>query len=93
MYKAVIHYRERKLLSGIDVSEKAGKVSKTANALDVSRLPTPLKRLKRFLRRYPYSKDMAENGFQKCFDDLHKRWQKCVVAQGSYFEGGCVPAA
>ncbi|GFV34742.1 hypothetical protein TNCV_1450461 [Trichonephila clavipes] len=29
--KAVIHYRERKLLSGIDVSEKAGKESKTAN--------------------------------------------------------------
>ncbi|GFV76350.1 hypothetical protein TNCV_4413291 [Trichonephila clavipes] len=35
-------------------------------------------------------KDIAEKGFQKCFDYLYKPWQKCVVAQGSYFEGGCV---
>ncbi|GFX82021.1 hypothetical protein TNCV_2572201 [Trichonephila clavipes] len=28
--------------------------------------------------------DIAKNGPQKCFDDLYKRWQKCVVAQGSY---------
>ncbi|GFX30500.1 hypothetical protein TNCV_3461511 [Trichonephila clavipes] len=49
MCKAVIHYRERKFLSGIDVSEKAGKVSKTTNALDVRRLPTPLKTSERFL--------------------------------------------
>ncbi|GFW77879.1 hypothetical protein TNCV_3910891 [Trichonephila clavipes] len=35
-------------------------------------------------------KDMSKNEFQKCFDELYKRWQKCVVAQGSYFEGGCV---
>ncbi|GFW88170.1 amiloride-sensitive sodium channel subunit alpha [Trichonephila clavipes] len=33
-------------------------------------------------------KDMAKNGFQKCFDDLYKLWQKCVVTQGFYFEGG-----
>ncbi|GFU28789.1 hypothetical protein TNCV_469431 [Trichonephila clavipes] len=31
-------------------------------------------------------KDMAKNGFHKCFDD--KRRQKCVVAQGFYFEEG-----
>lgn len=37
-------------------------------------------------------KDMAKNGFQTCFDELYRRWQKCVVAQGSYFEGGCVSA-
>ncbi|GFT33711.1 hypothetical protein TNCV_4382371 [Trichonephila clavipes] len=30
-------------------------------------------------------KGMAKNGFQKCFDDLYKSWQKCVVTQGSYF--------
>ncbi|GFT65056.1 hypothetical protein TNCV_2610891 [Trichonephila clavipes] len=33
---------------GIDVSEKARKVSKTGNALDVHRLPAPLKTSKRF---------------------------------------------
>ncbi|GFW99477.1 hypothetical protein TNCV_3417101 [Trichonephila clavipes] len=32
-------------------------------------------------------KDMAKNGFQKCFDELYKLWQKCTDAQGSYFEG------
>ncbi|GFT85930.1 hypothetical protein TNCV_3255781 [Trichonephila clavipes] len=36
--------------------------------------------------------DMATNGFQKSFGDLYKPWQKCVVTQGSYFEGGCVSA-
>ncbi|GFX76956.1 hypothetical protein TNCV_2258191 [Trichonephila clavipes] len=35
-------------------------------------------------------KDMAKIGFQKCCDDLYKQWQKCVVLQESYFEGGCV---
>ncbi|GFT92483.1 hypothetical protein TNCV_1053811 [Trichonephila clavipes] len=52
MCKAVIHYGKRKLLSDIDVSKKAGNVSKTTNALDVRRLPAPLNTLKRFLRRY-----------------------------------------
>ncbi|GFW91456.1 hypothetical protein TNCV_3376221 [Trichonephila clavipes] len=37
-------------------------------------------------------KDMGKNGFQKCFDELHKRWQKCSIAQESYLEGGCVLA-
>ncbi|GFV51746.1 hypothetical protein TNCV_1321021 [Trichonephila clavipes] len=37
-------------------------------------------------------KDMVKNGFQKCFDKLYKLWQKCAVAHGSYFEGGCVSA-
>ncbi|GFV92669.1 uncharacterized protein TNCV_1375201 [Trichonephila clavipes] len=31
--------------------------------------------------------DMAENGFQKYFDDLSKPWQKCVVTQGDL--SGC----
>ncbi|GFW82878.1 hypothetical protein TNCV_3494481 [Trichonephila clavipes] len=35
-------------------------------------------------------KDMAKNGFQKCFDNFYKPWQKCVVTQGSYFEEECV---
>ncbi|GFV77416.1 uncharacterized protein TNCV_1069451 [Trichonephila clavipes] len=35
---AVIHYFERKLLSCINVSEKAGKVTKTTNVLDVRKL-------------------------------------------------------
>ncbi|GFX33880.1 hypothetical protein TNCV_3962891 [Trichonephila clavipes] len=37
-------------------------------------------------------KNMAKNGYQKCFDGLYKPWQKFIVAQGSYFEGGCVSA-
>ncbi|GFY30000.1 hypothetical protein TNCV_4073131 [Trichonephila clavipes] len=48
--RLVIHYLERKLLSGIDVSEKARKVSKSTNALGVRRLPVPLETSKRFLR-------------------------------------------
>ncbi|GFX49742.1 hypothetical protein TNCV_3072951 [Trichonephila clavipes] len=36
----------------MDVSEKARKVSKTTNALDVLRLQALLKTLKSFLRRY-----------------------------------------
>ncbi|GFY34097.1 hypothetical protein TNCV_4983001 [Trichonephila clavipes] len=30
-------------------------------------------------------REVAKNGFQK----LYKRWQKCIVTQGDYFEGGC----
>ncbi|GFV37290.1 hypothetical protein TNCV_2699771 [Trichonephila clavipes] len=96
-------------------SFKAGKVSKTTNALDVHRLPTSLKTLKSFCggtifselarrfqgRRFQFAgeiksasqtelKDMAKKGFEKCFDDLFKGWQKCAVAQRSYFKGGCV---
>ncbi|GFT88622.1 uncharacterized protein TNCV_905191 [Trichonephila clavipes] len=105
------------VLPGIDVSGKVGKVSKTKDALDIRRLPAPLKRWKRFLWKTktivlphpPYSPDIVssdlrlfselvrsfqchrfqsadetksasqaqseeitKNGFQKCFDDLHK---------------------
>ncbi|GFW36589.1 hypothetical protein TNCV_1955891 [Trichonephila clavipes] len=35
-------------------------------------------------------KDTAKNRFQKSFNDLYKRWQKCVVAQRSYLKEGCV---
>ncbi|GFW45422.1 putative transposable element [Trichonephila clavipes] len=37
MCKAMIHYREHKFLSGIDISEKARKVSKKTNGMDVFR--------------------------------------------------------
>ncbi|GFW61257.1 hypothetical protein TNCV_3377721 [Trichonephila clavipes] len=37
-------------------------------------------------------KDMAKNGFRKCFDEFYKRSQKCTVVQESYFEEGCVSA-
>ncbi|GFY20098.1 hypothetical protein TNCV_2147911 [Trichonephila clavipes] len=37
-------------------------------------------------------KEVAKNEFQKCFDDLYKRWIMCVVAQGSYLEGRCISA-
>ncbi|GFW36973.1 hypothetical protein TNCV_5018711 [Trichonephila clavipes] len=52
MSSDVIQYLGRKLLSSIDVLEKAGKLSKTANALDVRRHPAPLRTSKRFLLRY-----------------------------------------
>ncbi|GFY10220.1 hypothetical protein TNCV_2628991 [Trichonephila clavipes] len=146
MCKAVIYYCERKILSGIDISEKAGKVSKTTNPLDVQRLPAPLKTLNSPLPRRCLTwfkqrrgegkqlfcmilltplistaeiseyflnwhvicrvvdfnlqmrlkehqaelKDMVKNEFQKCFDELYKRWQKCAVARGSYLWRGCV---
>ena len=34
-------------------------------------------------------REVAKNGFQQCFQKLYERWQKCIVAQGDYFEGGC----
>ncbi|GFV90210.1 uncharacterized protein TNCV_4379261 [Trichonephila clavipes] len=93
-------------------SEKAGKVSRTTNDLNVCRLPTQPKTLKGFsggthrvcqhmlnegqiadeVESASQAKlnDMAQNRFQKCFDDLHKPWQKCVAAQESYFGGGCI---
>ncbi|GFY25977.1 hypothetical protein TNCV_1917271 [Trichonephila clavipes] len=39
-------------LNDIEVSGKAGNASKTMNVLDACRLPTSLKTLERFLRRY-----------------------------------------
>jgi len=32
-------------------------------------------------------KILSQNGFQKCFQKLYGRWQKCMFAQGGYFEG------
>ncbi|GFU02911.1 hypothetical protein TNCV_1419821 [Trichonephila clavipes] len=47
MCMAVLYYRECKLLSDINVSEKAGKVSNVTNVLDFRRLTTLLKTLKK----------------------------------------------
>jgi len=32
-------------------------------------------------------KRLAQNDFQECFQCLYNHWQKCIVAQGDYFEG------
>lgn len=32
-------------------------------------------------------KAMPKSSFQKCFDDWQKRWHKCIVSKGDYFEG------
>ena len=35
--------------------------------------------------RPPTSTDEIE--FNKCFDDWKKRWHKCIISGGDYFEG------
>jgi hypothetical protein len=35
-------------------------------------------------------KMLSQSGFQECFQRLYSRWQKCVVAQGYFFEGNMV---
>ncbi|GFT20121.1 HTH_48 domain-containing protein [Trichonephila clavipes] len=35
------------------------------------------------------SQEVAKNGYQLCFQKLCELWQKCIVTQGNYFEGGC----
>ncbi|GFU71512.1 hypothetical protein TNCV_1819941 [Trichonephila clavipes] len=52
MRKDVIHYLESKLLSGIDISEKAGKGSKTTDALDVRRLPATAENIEKVSAAY-----------------------------------------
>jgi hypothetical protein len=32
-------------------------------------------------------KRLLQSGFQEFFRHLYSRWQKCIVAQGEYFEG------
>ncbi|KYN11406.1 hypothetical protein ALC57_16419 [Trachymyrmex cornetzi] len=32
-------------------------------------------------------KAIPKSAFQKCFDDWKKRWHKCLVSEGDYFEG------
>lgn len=31
--------------------------------------------------------DVPKEAFQKCFEDLKKRWHKCILSDGNYFEG------
>jgi hypothetical protein len=33
---------------------------------------------------------VLKNGFQECFQNHYECWQKCVTAQGNYFEGNAV---
>jgi len=28
-----------------------------------------------------------KNAYQKCFEDWKKRWHKCIISEGDYFEG------
>jgi hypothetical protein len=30
---------------------------------------------------------LSQHDFQECFQHLYSRWQKCLIAQGEYFEG------
>jgi hypothetical protein len=32
-------------------------------------------------------KMLLQNSFQKYFQHLYSRWQKCIVARGDYFDG------
>ena len=32
-------------------------------------------------------KAIPQNDYQKCFDDWKKRWHKCIISNGEYFEG------
>ncbi|GAB1860480.1 Histone-lysine n-methyltransferase setmar-like protein [Camponotus japonicus] len=31
--------------------------------------------------------DIPKSAFQKCFEDWKKRWHKCIISEGDYFEG------
>ena len=30
---------------------------------------------------------LPKSAFQKCFEDWKKRWHKCIISEGDYFEG------
>jgi len=32
-------------------------------------------------------KDMPKSEYQECFEDWKKRWHKCIISGGDYFEG------
>ena len=32
-------------------------------------------------------KDIPKSAYQKCFEDWRKRWHKCIISEGDYFEG------
>ena len=31
---------------------------------------------------------IPKSALQKCFEDWKKRWHKCVISEGGYFDGG-----
>ena len=31
-------------------------------------------------------KDILKSAYQKCFEDWKKRWHKCIISEGDYFE-------
>ena len=33
-------------------------------------------------------KDIPKSAYHKCFQDYKKRWHKCLISEGDYFEGG-----
>jgi len=33
-------------------------------------------------------KAIPKSAYQKCFEDWKKRWHKCIISEGDYFEGG-----
>ena len=32
-------------------------------------------------------KTISKSPYQKCFEDWKKRWHKCIISEGDYFEG------
>ena len=32
-------------------------------------------------------KDIPKSAYQKCFKNWKKRWHKCIISEGYYFEG------
>ena len=30
---------------------------------------------------------IPKSAFQKCFEDWKKRWHKCIICEGGYFDG------
>ena len=32
----------------------------------------------------------AKSAYQKCFEDWKKRWHKCLISAGDYFEGDSI---
>ena len=30
---------------------------------------------------------IPKSAFQNCFEDWKKRWHKCIISEGGYFEG------
>ncbi|GFT69691.1 hypothetical protein TNCV_1298921 [Trichonephila clavipes] len=79
MYKAVKHNGEGKLLSDIDVSEKAREMSKTINALDVYKLFAPLKTSKHFLR---WHEEAGSKEFGVCHRSMYLMAGKAVFLRG-----------